>query len=137
MSMTLKFLIEESARIAKEHGWDDPPKTVPEDVGLFHSEVSEALEEHRAGRKPTEIYFTKTDKVPSPVAGAEVGAKLTYEVPAGYPGAKPEGIPIEIADILIRVGHFCKQHEIDIEEAVRIKMAFNSNRPYRHGLKKL
>lgn len=41
----------------------------------------------------------------------------------------------EMADTLIRVLDLCCQRGIDIEEHVRLKMKYNSLRPYKHGKK--
>lgn len=46
---------------------------------------------------------------------------------------KPEGIPSELADIIIRVLDVCGFHGIDIAAAIADKMAFNETRQYRHG----
>ena|SRR5690349_5610647 len=78
-------------------------------IALIHSEASEALEEWREGHDFKEIYYKET---------------------------KPEGIPIELADIIIRVLDVCAHHDIDIEEAVWKKMAYNLNRSYRNGGKR-
>ncbi|MEN6441366.1 MAG: MazG-like family protein, partial [Syntrophobacter sp.] len=43
----LKDLSVTAHYIAKEHGWWDVPKSVPELLCLVHSEVSEALEAYR------------------------------------------------------------------------------------------
>lgn len=48
----------------------------------------------------------------------------------------PDGIPSELADILIRVFDICGAYGVDIETAVREKMAFNARRPERHGGKR-
>jgi hypothetical protein len=50
---------------------------------------------------------------------------------------KPCGIPSEMADEIIRVLHFCGKHKIDIDKAVREKMAYNESRPMKHGGKAL
>lgn len=101
-------------------------------VSLVHSEASEALEEHRAGHVPTEVYFTHpTGEVchDQECVALERGL-LDAEV-------KPEGVPIELADVIIRVLDICGFYGIDIEEALRLKTAHNATRPYRHGGKKL
>lgn len=51
--------------------------------------------------------------------------------------AKPEGIPIELADILIRIADTCGARGINLTEALRLKMAYNKTRPTRHGDKSL
>lgn len=68
-------------------------------MALIHSELSEALEEYRNGREPTEIYYTdsvctENGRLCVPDAEDECGA---------YRRGKPEGIPIELADVIIRI----------------------------------
>lgn len=45
---------------------------------------------------------------------------------------KPEGIPIELADCLIRIFDLYGWYGIDMENALRVKMNFNGFRKYRH-----
>ena len=46
---------------------------------------------------------------------------------------KPEGVPIELADLIIRVLDTCEQYGIDIEAAIEMKIKYNETREYRHG----
>lgn len=105
--MNINELCERAHTMAREKGWyDGGPRNFGELLALIHSEVSEALEEYRAGHAPTEVYFN---------------------------GAKPEGVGIELADVVIRVADLCGALGIDLEKAIEQKMAFNASRPYRHG----
>lgn len=103
----LMELARQSHEIARSKGFDG--QTVPESMSLFHSEVSEAFEEWRNGRGMHEVY-------------------------EGVDG-KPEGYPIELADLQIRLAHHVAEHGIDIVGAIRRKSAYNRNRPFRHGKK--
>jgi NTP pyrophosphatase (non-canonical NTP hydrolase) len=101
----LKRLSQEAHTTAVEHGF--PDQTFLERMALIHAEVSEAVEEWRNGHDYTEVYSGK--------------------------GEKPEGIPIELADVLIRIFATAGRYGIDLDSAVRLKMAFNEQRSMRHG----
>lgn len=98
--------------LAKEKGWYEggEVRNFGEVLINMVSELVEAHEEHRNGRSPTEIYFRED--------------------------GKPEGIPIEMGDAIIRILDTCGSLGIDIEHAMQLKHEFNKSRPYRHGGKK-
>ena len=98
---------------ALEKGWWNPPTTFGEQLVLFHAEISEALEEFRSGKLPNEIYVSTQLEQPD----------------------KPEGIPIEFADLLIRLLDTCEYYDIDLIGAVLEKMEYNKTRSHRHGNK--
>lgn len=107
-------------RTANEKGWwyeDDrtPQRTFGDIIALCHSELSEALEEHRNGHGVTEIYYDSKEADKRGVMH------------------KPEGIPVELADVLIRIFDFCQQYDVPLLEALKLKMYYNETRPMRHG----
>lgn len=114
--MTIDELVKEAHATALEKGWWEPPKTVGELLVLLHSEISEALEEYRNDHAVYEVYHNELDR--SFIK-------------------KPEGVPIELADVVIRIGDMCGYFGIDLESAIKAKMIYNKSRPYRHGGKTL
>lgn len=91
-------------------GWRDLDRTFGEECSLFHSEISEALECYRDGYTPLKVLFTD---------------------------GKLEGIPIELADLVIRVLAYCDRQDMNIMGAIRLKLAHNLTRDVRHGGKTL
>ena len=50
-------------------------------------------------------------------------------------GGKPEGVPSELADVVIRIMDMCEHYEIDLGAVIMEKHDFNKKRPYKHGKK--
>lgn len=108
--MTLKELAVVAHKDAEEKGWLEEKRSFGDIIALIHSELSEALEDYRNGHAPHHIYFEKD---------------------------KPCGIPIELADAVIRIAQYCGSTGIDLNNAVTVKIGYNRTRPHRHGGKKL
>lgn len=124
--MLIKDMVNEAFQTACEKGWHEESLTIADGlagenerqlanaqfctrVALIHSEASEVLEAFR-------------------VRG-DVDASQDPET------GKPEGVPSELADIVIRIGDLCGLYGIDLEAAIRTKMDYNKTRAHRHGNK--
>ena len=131
--MNINELAKEVHENAVNHGWYETPPTIPEALCLIHGEVSEVLEEYREG-KPL-IYGTCAlaaedckysgicDRVGQP--GDEPGE---MEGPC-----KPEGIAVELADVILRTLDLMAYLGVDVDAVVTAKHKYNLGREYKHG----
>lgn len=76
-------------------------------LSLITCEVAEAIEELRSGRKADETYYSEGDK--------------------------PEGVPSELADVVIRTMDLAYMLGIDLPDMIEEKLTFNIGRGYKHG----
>lgn len=89
---------------SRSKGWHEIPRTPLEIHMLCVSELAEATEEVRDGKRSF------------------------YEE-----NGKPEGEMIEMADCVIRIMNYFYEQGWDLEEALNKKMKYNETRPHRHG----
>ena len=106
---------------------------IPEKFCLMHEEISEALGDYRDNRRMNEIYYEDADH--HKYSAAEY-VEIQREADGQAWGYKPCGVPIELADCIIRILDFSEAFGIDMEWALRTKQDFNKTRPYRHGGRK-
>ena len=101
---------------AKRTGWHDHQTLGPQLrsdknrllalLALIHGEVSEAME------------CVREDQFCTQLTGDDL---------------KPEGLPVEIADVVMRCLDLCSAMNINLASAIEIKMAYNRTREYMHG----
>lgn len=118
--MHISELVHDAYRHASQSGFHDhSPSRVELDalqgsdwiglkLALIHSEVTEALEVIRDGHPPAERRFEE-DR------------------------GKPIGFDSELADIVIRVADLAGACGIDLEKAIKEKLAYNRGRKHMHG----
>ena len=111
MGVSLASIQKAIHEMAKEKGWWEEERGFAEVIALAHSELSEALEEYRDGKGM--LYYNEDNP------------------------NKPEGIGIEMADVIIRILDWAEHADVDIEEMIRLKFNYNATRPYKHGGKKI
>lgn len=116
--------------IAENKGWHEKERTFGDIISLCHSELSEALEEHRDGMEPSYVYYQTDDHKDG--FFLEHGNTILWNQ-----NKKPEGIPIELADVIIRILDYCGKHDIDIMRAIQFKLFYNLGREHRHGGKQI
>lgn len=104
---------ESAHQISKDHGfWEGRDgDSIPAKIALIHSELSEALEAYRDDDMKTWYKFDEGEGI----------------------FGKPEGFGVELADAIIRIFDLAEFCGYSMEDLVREKMAYNVNRPHRHG----
>ena len=104
--MNLNTWASEIHELAVEKGWWDSDKDFGELIALIHCELSEAYEQYR---NRTPLYYEDDNK--------------------------PEGVAVELVDVLIRTLDVLSNLGVDIDDLVEKKHAYNKTRSYRHGNK--
>lgn len=138
--MNINELVIEAYKNACEKGWHDIARSPLEAHALIHSEIGEATEAARDDRPAiyqnaifidgevppyTHEVFVPPDGLQTPIGG------LAWNVES-----KPEGEAIELADAVIRIADYFGERGWDLEQAIKLKMAYNKIRSHRHGNKK-
>lgn len=108
--MELLELQQRAHQTAVDKHWWTLHRNFGDFISLFHTELSEAFEEYRKGKALGEIY---------------------------YENGEPKGVPIELADLIIRIADFCEHYRISLTQSVSIKMTYNETRPLLHGGKRV
>lgn len=123
--MTINQVTKEIHENSLAHGWWSPPRHFGEIIALCHSELSEALEEDRAGRPIAYVEAKDFSDIPF----------LKTDIDTWKPYEKPEGIATEMVDCIIRILDWFGHEGIDVEQIILAKHEYNKIRPYKHGKK--
>jgi hypothetical protein len=138
----IRVLTELCGSDAQKKGWHEDR---PEDPTLLKiwqgnklmlmvSELVEAHDEIRTGHTADDTYYPEPP-LPSSLV-AEVGVTKARElITADNKGKaqKPEGVPSELADTVIRIFDFCYTEKIDLGAMIQEKLEYNRTRAYKHG----
>ena len=126
----MEQIIKQAHLMAKEKGFWETERNVPEMLMLIVSEVAEALEalrkDHFCDKKiASDLHFdvkNAFEMVKEPwKKGFEENVKSSFED--------------ELADVAIRLFDLCGGLDIDLEKHIQIKMKYNSLREHKHGKK--
>lgn len=119
---------------AEQKGWNEGEDSIShkaEQIALMHSELSECLEFLR--KRPT-WYCPKGCPIQADSSHpCTCGAKLISRPAMDDHVPELTGEAAELADVLIRIFHYCGKRSIDLGHALQLKHKYNITRPYRHG----
>lgn len=109
----------------KLRGFDVKNENIGQTLMLIVSEVAEALEADRKGRKANvkcfEAVEDRWERPSNDAFSFQSNIKDTFED--------------EIADTIIRVLDLCGGLGIDIEKHIELKLKYNATREFKHGKK--
>lgn len=138
--MNITTLVQKAYDLADSKGFHNVAATFGDRIALVHTELSEAMEAFR------ELDNDAYDAIREPVYKSAQSGTLTRaksEYAFNKDGSdklilnKPEGVASELADVVIRVADMCGVYGIDLNNAIKEKLAYNKTRPHMHGGKRL
>ncbi len=136
---TIQELQRRVGEINTANGWRSDEERTGKDLvnaqitrlALITTEVAEAIEEIRNGHAVHEAYYSGGYSLVDDV-GEEIIESHEMVDHAGK-DRKPEGVPSELADIVIRALDAADAWGIDLAMVIERKLAYNITRGHRHG----
>lgn len=125
----IKDIIQECHKIAKEKGFWDRERNVGEMLMLIVSELGEAIEAHRKGRRVNSDIISVINE--SDINGLSKDNKFI----SFFNENIKDTFEDEIADAVIRLFDMCEGLGIDIEKYILLKLEYNKTREKLHGKK--
>jgi len=132
---TINTLIKLAHEKAKNGGWWDAERNVPELLMLIVSELSEGLEalrkDHYADKKVVADLYN--DLVVNSHDEEFILNESDWK--ASFEKSVKNSFEDELADVAIRLFDLCGGLNVDLEKHIDLKMKYNSMRGYKHGKK--
>jgi NTP pyrophosphatase (non-canonical NTP hydrolase) len=124
--MDIQELVDCSFIGATDRGFWEKNQNFGEKLMLIVSELSEALEAHRSGKRCNVKEYLKCCKLD----GFNMGYIFNKTAFEKYIRGTVEE---ELADVMIRVADLCGHLKIDLDQIIKLKLAYNRTRPKLHG----
>lgn len=126
MEVKLNDACKEQAQMMKDKGFE--PASIPTQLMLIVSELSEALEADRKGKKADMESFEKIIE-----DCGEDGSSKDMMFFTVFKQCIKDSFEDEIADAFLRLMSLCGIMGIDIEKHIKMKAKYNSLRPHKFG----
>ena len=124
--LTIESIMDAAHENAKSHGFWEHPLEFGTQMALVHSEISEALEADRKG------HYADNGAIEYALELLERNVGMFNTI---FESRIKNTAGDELADAIIRICDTSKARGIDLGKHIRLKMAYNSTRPYKHGKK--
>jgi NTP pyrophosphatase (non-canonical NTP hydrolase) len=123
--MKLNELAKQIHEANKEKGFYDTPRETGTLLMLVTSELAEALEADRKNHYTHDVDF----------AWMLSSTDHSHLMQEHFPEKIKNTFEDEMADAIIRLLDMCAYKGIDIDQHIEWKLAYNAERPYKHGKK--
>ena len=129
----MEQLIKRAHQVAKDKGFWETERNVPEMLMLVVSELSEALEalrkDHYADKGIVKdlMQDIDLDRTDEEFLFKAIAWKKSFEENI------KSSFEDELADVVIRLFDLCGGLGVDLEKHIELKMMYNSMRGYKHG----